>query len=388
MNRIYLDHSATTPIHPEVREAMLPYLGETFGNPSSLHWFGQEARRALEGTRARIAELLGALPEEIYFTSGGTESDNWALLGSARIQAERSPEHNHLITSEIEHHAVLHAAADLDLKGYDITHLGVDSDGQVDPGSVAGAVRPETFLVSVMLANNEVGTIQPVADIVGRLRAKNERIIIHTDAVQAVGKIPVNLRELPVDLLSISAHKFYGPKGVGLLFIRQGTRLPSFFLGGGQEKNRRAGTENVAGAVGMAKALEISVRELDGMGARIRGLQDRFENGLRDRIPGARINGHTEQRIPGVTNVSIPGVEGESVVLNLDLRGIAASAGSACTSGSVEPSHVLHSMGVPPGLARGSVRFSLGRGNTREEIDIVLEALPEIAVRLQEISSS
>lgn len=384
MNRIYLDHSATTPILPEVREAMLPYLGETFGNPSSLHWFGQEARRAVEGARGKIAGVLGALPEEIYFTSGGTESDNWAFLGSARVQAERDPRRNHIVTTEIEHHAILNAAAELGRRGYDITCLGVDEHGLIDPDSFEELVRPETFLVSIMLANNEVGTIQAVSRIAERLRDKE--IILHTDAVQAVGKIPVALGKLPVDLLSLSAHKFYGPKGIGVLFVRQGTRLPAMVFGGGQEKNRRAGTENVAGIVGMAKALEISVRNLDEVSARTRKLQERFEAGLRVRIPGGKINGHPEKRVPGVTNVSISGVEGESVVLNLDLRGIAVSAGSACTSGSVEPSHVLHAMGVSPELARGSVRFSLGRGNTAEEMDLVVDALAEIVDRLRSMS--
>jgi len=386
MNRIYLDHSATTPMLPEVREAMLPYLGETFGNPSSPHWFGQEARRAVERARGKVAGVLGALPEEIFFTSGGTESNNWALLGSARVQAERDPGRNHLITSEIEHHAILHTAAELGRRGYDIECLGVDENGLIDPDTLEELVRPETFLVSIMLVNNEVGTIQPVADIARRVREKNDQIVIHTDAVQAVGKIPVSLRELPADLLSISAHKFYGPKGVGLLFVRQGTRMPSSFFGGGQEKNRRAGTENVAGIVGMARALEISVRDLEEVNARIRGLQGRLEDGLRNKIPDMRINGHPEKRVPGVTNVSIPGVEGESVVLNLDLRGIAASAGSACTSGSVEPSHVLHAMGITPELARGSVRFSLGRGNTAEEMDLAAGALVEIVDTLRSMS--
>lgn len=387
MERIYLDHSATTRVHPEVREAMLPFLGEVFGNPSSIHWFGQEARQAVEGAREKVAGLVGARPEEIVFTSGGTESDNWALFGPAEAESQShrpDGKRNHLVTSQIEHHAILHPAEILEKRGYQVTYLGVDRFGIVDPEALAETLTSRTFLVSIMMANNEVGTIQPIAEIAGKLRGKN--IVLHTDAVQAMGKIPVDLRKLPVDLLSISAHKFYGPKGIGLLFIRKGTKMPHLIHGGSQELNLRSGTENVAGIVGLAKALEISARDFEANSLRLRRLQKRLEEGLKQKIEDISFNGHPEKRIPGLTNVSFSYIEGEAILLNLDLRGIAASSGSACTSRSFDPSHVLKAMGVSPELARGSIRFSLGRENTEEEVDLVLEALPGIIQKLREMS--
>ncbi|MDD5223514.1 MAG: cysteine desulfurase NifS [bacterium] len=387
MKRVYLDHSATTQVHPEVREAMLPFLGEGFGNPSSLHWFGQEARQVVEDAREKVAGLLGARPEEIVFTSGGTESDNWVLFGSAEAEAQSGPsggKRNHLITSQIEHHAILHPAEILEKRGYQVTYLGVDRFGMVDPGALEKALTPRTFLVSIMMANNEVGTLQPIAEIAGRLRGKN--IVFHTDAVQAVGKIPVDLKKLPVDLLSLSAHKFYGPKGMGVLFIRKGTKVSQFVHGGSQEMNHRAGTENVAGMVGLARALEIATRDLEANSLRLRRLQKRLEEGLKQKIGDITFNVHPEERIPGLVNVSFAYVEGEAILLNLDLQGIAASSGSACTSRSLDPSHVLKAMGVPTELARGSIRFSLGRENTEEEIDLVLEILPGIIQKLRDMS--
>jgi cysteine desulfurase len=387
MKRIYLDHSATTHIHPEVREAMLPFLGRVFGNPSSLHWFGQEAHRAVEDAREKVAGLLGARPEEIFFTSGGTESDNWVLFGSAEAESPSGHpggKRNHLITSQVEHHAVLHPAEILEKRGYQVTYLGVDRFGKVDPDTLEKALTPRTFLVSVMMANNEVGTIQPIPEIAGKLRGKN--IVFHTDAVQAVGKIPVDLKQLSVDLLSLSAHKFYGPKGVGVLFVRKGTRMPQFIHGGSQEMNLRAGTENVAGMVGLAQALEIAVRDLETNSLRLRRLQKRLEEGLKQKIEDITFNVHPEERIPGLVNVSFAYIEGEAILLNLDLQGIAASSGSACTSRSLDPSHVLKAMGVSPELARGSIRFSLGRENTEDEIDQVLEILPGIIQKLRDMS--
>jgi cysteine desulfurase len=387
MKRIYLDHSATTQVHPEVREAMLPFLGKMFGNPSSLHWFGQEARQAVEDAREKVAELLGAGPEEIFFTSGGTESDNWVLFGAAEAESQSGHsggKRNHLITSQIEHHAILHPAEILEKRGYRLNCLGVDRFGRVDPDALEKALTPQTFLVSIMMANNEVGTIQPVAEIAGRLKGKN--IVFHTDAVQAVGKIPVNLKQLPVDLLSLSAHKFYGPKGMGVLFIRKGTKMPRFIHGGSQEMNLRAGTENVAGMVGLAQALKIAVRDLEANSLRLRRLQKRLEEGMKQKIADISFNGHPEKTIPGLTNVSFSYIEGEAILLNLDLQGVAASSGSACTSRSLDPSHVLKAMGVSPEQARGSIRFSLGRENTEEEIDLVLEILPGIIQKLRDMS--
>jgi len=403
MRRIYFDHNATTPIHPEVLEAMLPYLKENFGNPSSVHRFGQETRKAIEKAREIVAKFLNASKaEEIVFTSGGTESNNFAIKGVAYANREKG---NHLITSSIEHHAVLnvcqylekqgHLIGDLPKRqGFTVTYLPVNKYGQVNPSDVEKAIKPETILVTIIHANNEVGTIQPISEI-GKLlqgintqrRAKSqEQIYFHTDAVQTVGKIKVDAQELNVDLLSLSGHKFYGPKGTGVLYIRKGTRLHSLLQGGHHEKNRRAGTENVAGIVGLAKACELAEKEMDREKEKLLYLRAKLENGINKTIPYAHLNGHPQERLPNTVNFSFEALEGESLILSLDFEGIAASTGSACTSGSLEPSHILLAMGIPGEIAQGSIRFSLGRDNTEEDIDYLLEILPKIVERLRSMS--
>ncbi len=381
MRRIYLDHAATTPTRPEVVEAMLPYFTDAFGNPSSLHSLGQEAKSAIEEARDKVAHLIGARSGEIIFTSGGTEADNFALKG---IVYANEPKGNHIITTSIEHHAVLEPCKFLERQGFRVTYLSVDKDGLVDPGEVARAITNKTILISVMHANNEVGTIEPIIEI-GRI-AKEKEVYFHTDAVQTVGHIPVNVDELGVDLLAMSAHKLYGPKGVGALYVRQGTRITSFMHGGEQERGRRGSTENVPAIVGLGKAVEIAQREVDGEVKRLVPLRDKFIQGLFDRIDHIHLNGHPFQRLPGNVNVSIEFVEGESIIISLDLEGIAASTGSACSSSSLEPSHVLLSLGLPGELPRCSLRFSLGRGTTDEEIARVLEVLPRVVARLRSMS--
>ncbi|NLY51730.1 MAG: cysteine desulfurase NifS [Firmicutes bacterium] len=381
MKRIYLDHASTTPLRPEVLEAMLPFLKEQHGNPSSIYGEGREARKALDRARDRIATILGASPREIIFTSGGSEADNLAIKGAAFALKDRG---NHIITSAIEHHAVYNTCRYLEKHGFRITVLPVDSYGLVDPAAVAAALTPETILVSIMHANNEIGTIQPIAEISKIL--KERKILFHTDAVQTVGHIPVNVQELGVDLLSLSAHKFYGPKGVGALYVRRGVRLDPLIHGGAQEHNRRAGTENVAGIVGMAEALVLAALEMDKEIERQRELRDRLISGIMERIPHTRLNGHPEERLPGNVNVCFEFIEGESLLLNLDMQGIAASSGSACTSGSLEPSHVLLALGLPHEIAHGSLRMTLGRGTSAADIDTVLEVLPGIVDRLRQMS--
>ena len=381
MNRIYLDHASTTPMRPEVLEAMLPFLKGEYGNPSSIYGEGREARKALDRARDRIATILGASPREIIFTSGGSEADNLAIKGAAFALRDRG---NHIITSAIEHHAVYNTCRYLEKHGFRITVLPVDSYGLVDPSAVAAALTPETILVSIMHANNEIGTIQPIAEISKIL--KERKILFHTDAVQTVGHIPVNVQELGVDLLSLSAHKFYGPKGVGALYVRRGVRLDPLIHGGAQEHNRRAGTENVAGIVGMAEALVLAALEMDKEIERQRELRDRLISGIMERIPHTRLNGHPEERLPGNVNVCFEFIEGESLLLNLDMQGIAASSGSACTSGSLEPSHVLLALGLPHEIAHGSLRMTLGRGTSAADIDTVLEVLPGIVDRLRQMS--
>ncbi|HEY3298843.1 MAG TPA: cysteine desulfurase NifS [Armatimonadota bacterium] len=379
--RIYLDHAATTPVLPEVAESMQPFLSEVFGNPSSLHWFGQEAKRALDAARDSIAHNLGADSSEIYFTSGGTESDNEALIGVTSALASKG---NHIITSSIEHHAVLETCEFLQSAGIDVTYLPVDKFGLVDPLDVEHAITDKTILVSIMQANNEIGTIEPIEDI---SRITRERgIAFHTDAVQTVGHIPVDVDALGVDLLSLSAHKFYGPKGVGVLYVRRGTRILPIIHGGAQERQRRAGTENVPGIIGMAKALEISQQDIDERAARECELRDYLVNGLMASIEGIRLNGHPTNRLPNNVNIAVQYVEGESMLLTLDLKGIAASSGSACSSGALEPSHVLRAIGLPVEIAHGSLRFSLGRQTTEEDLDYVIESLPPIVERLRAMS--
>ena len=378
MNRIYLDHAATTAVSPEVLREMLPCMTECFGNAASIHGTGREAHRALDRARKQVAAVLGAQPQEIYFTSGGSESDNWAVKGVAWAARGRG---KHVITSAVEHHAVLNACAWLEGMGFEVTRLPVDALGRVDPDSVARAVRPDTVLISVMTANNEIGTLQPIREI-GEI-ARSRGVPFHTDAVQAAGHIPVNVEELQVDLLSLSAHKFHGPKGVGVLYVRRGTKLDSLIHGGAQERGLRAGTPNVPGAVGLAKALELSAASLPESADRVRALRDQLIREIRARIPDAVLNGDPERRLPGNVHFSFPGVDGEALLLRLDLAGIACSGGSACTSGAQEPSHVLAAIGQAPELAKGGLRMTLGEENTPEEIKEVLRVLPEIVQDLK-----
>jgi len=381
MKRIYLDNAATTPVHPEVVKAMLPYYNEYFGNPSSIYSFGREAKKAVEEAREKVAKALGAEPSEIFFTSGGTESDNWAIKGAAYANQDKG---KHIITSAIEHHAVLHTCEYLEKQGFRVTYLPVDEYGVVKLDELKKAISDDTILISIMMANNEIGTIQPIKEIAEI--AKEKGILFHTDAVQAVGNIPVNVKDLGVDMLSLSAHKFNGPKGVGVLFIKKGTKIHSFIHGGGQERNRRAGTENVAGIVGLGRAIEIASENLEEHAQKLIKLRDKLINGVLERIPYARLNGHPEKRLPGNAHFAFEFVEGESLILNLDLLGIASSSGSACTSGSLEPSHVLLAIGLPHEVAHGSLRLTIGGQNTEEEIDYVLEVLPGVVQKLRDMS--
>jgi len=381
MKRIYLDHAATTPTYPEVVEAMLPYFTDAFGNPSSPYSLGQEAKAAAEEARDKIAHLIGAQSEEIIFTSGGTEADNFAIKGIAYANEHKG---NHIITTSIEHNAVLEPCKFLKSQGFKVTYLPVDKSGLVDPQEIKKAITHKTILVSVMHANNEVGTIEPIVEIAEI--AKEKEICFHTDAVQTVGHIPLNVDELGVDLLSMSAHKLYGPKGIGALYIRKGTRITPFMHGGGQERGRRASTENVPAIVGFGTAAEIAQREIDREVKGLVSLRDKLIQGLFERIVQIHLNGHPWQRLPNNVNVSIEFIEGESILISLDLEGIVASTGSACSSNALEPSHVLLALGLPGELTRGSVRFSLGRETTEEEVDRVLEVLPRIVTRLRSIS--
>jgi cysteine desulfurase len=374
-----MDHSATTPVREEVVEAMVPYFSEEFGNASSPHSFGQRARTALEEARATVAGHLGADPGEIILTSGGTESDNLAIKGIARTAGR-----GHIITSSIEHPAVLNTVATLEKEGFTATRLPVDEHGLVSPADLEDALREDTILISIMAANNEVGTIEPIAELAAI--ADRARVPFHTDAVQAVGKVPVSVDDWGVDLLSLSAHKFYGPKGVGALYVRSGTRIKSIQHGGHHEKNRRAGTENVPGAVGMATALELACGEMEAEAERLAALRDRLQAGLLETVPNSSLNGHPTERLPHLVNITFENVEGESLLLSLDAFGVGVSTGSACSSGSLEPSHVLLAMGVPAETAHGSLRFSLGRINTGEDIDYVLEKLPPVVERFRQMS--
>lgn len=380
MRRIYLDHAATTPVHPRVVEAMAAYWTETFGNPSSVYSYGREARKALDDARERVAAILGARPEEIIFTGGGSEADNLAVKGTAMKLKERG---KHIITSQIEHHAVLDTAKWLEKHGFSVTYLPVDEAGMVSVEAVKQAIQEDTILISIMHANNEMGTIQPIEEI-GKL-ARERKIIFHTDAVQTVGALPVDVTKLNVDLMTLSAHKLYGPKGVGALYVRKGTRLDPLIHGGGQERRLRAGTENLAGIIGLAKALEIAEAERDELLPRLTRLRDKLLNGLAE-IPETKVNGSRTCRLPNNVNVCFRYIEGESLLLNLDMKGICGSSGSACTSGSLDPSHVLLAMGLSHEIAHGSLRLTLGRGTTEEEIDYVLSVVPDIVQRLREMS--
>ena len=381
MKRIYMDNAATTRVTEPVFEAMRPYFCEIFGNPSSVHAFGREARKAVEQARRQVAAALGAQAGEIYFTGSGTEADNWALRGAAYAQKARG---RHIITTQIEHHAVLHAAEQLEKEGFEVTYLPVDGDGVVSLEALEKALRPDTTLVSIMAANNEIGAIQPIRE--AAKLAKAHGALFHTDAVQAIGCVPIDVKADGIDLLSLSGHKFHAPKGVGALYIRSGVKLQRLIYGGAQEKTQRGGTENVASIVGMGKAIELITAEMAEENARISGLRDRLIAGILDAIPESRLNGHPTKRLPGNVNVSIRYIEGEALLLSLDMAGIAASSGSACTSGSLDPSHVLLAIGLPHEIAHGSLRLTIGRDNTQDEIDRVLEELPKIVSRLRAMS--
>ena len=381
MNRIYMDNAATTRVTQPVLEAMMPCLTTVYGNPSSVHAFGRDARRLLDEARAKVAAALNAKPNEIYFTGCGTESDNWAVRGSAYALKAKG---NHIITSAIEHHAILHTCQQLEREGFKVTYLPVDEYGQVSAADVEKAITPETTLISIMTANNEIGTIQPIAEIGAIARAHGVRF--HTDAVQAVGAIPVDVKAMNVDLLSLSGHKLHAPKGVGALYIRSGVRLERLMNGGAQERTQRPGTENMPSIVGLGRAIELATAHLDEKAAYVSALRDRLINGILETIPDTRLNGHPTNRLPGNCNVSIRYIEGESMLLNLDIKGIAASSGSACTSGSLDPSHVLLAIGLTHEVAHGSLRFSLNEDNTEEEIDYVIKSLDEVVRRLRAMS--
>ena len=385
---VYLDHAGTTPTDPVVLEAMLPYFSHLYGNPSSIHTVGQEARYALDTARERVAQVLRSRTSEVVFTSGGTESDNAAILGAATALQETG---NHVITSSVEHHAVLHSCQFLENLGFDVTYLSVDDYGVIQPEAVANAITEKTTLVSVMYANNEIGSINPVSDISAavkqRARELGRTIVMHTDAVQAAGFLDLNVRALGVDMLSLSGHKFYGPKGTGVLFLRRGTPFLPLLLGGGQERERRSGTENIAGIVGLSVALELADAARGETSAHCAALRDRIIREVTAQVPNSQLNGHPIERLPNNANFSFEGVEGEAILLGLDVAGIAASSGSACSSGSLEPSHVLLALGQSAELARGSLRITLGKENTDEEVSYLLKVLVDLVAQLREMPS-
>lgn len=379
---VYADNSATTPVYPEVLEAMMPAYKDVYGNPSSLYSKGVEAKRILESSREKIAQVLGCKPTEFFFTSCGTESDNWAIKGAAHANVSRG---KHIVTTKIEHHAVLHTMKTLEKEGYEVTYVAPDNGGVISAQSVVDALRPDTILVAVMFANNEIGTIEPIHEICEAVKAYDKRIIVFTDAVQAVGNVKIDLHELGVDMLSLSGHKIHAPKGIGGLYIRTGARVHTFIDGGGQERNRRGGTENLGYIAGLAKAIELADKNLADM-PRIEKMRDRLIRGILEKIPYSRLNGTMEHRLPGNVNVAFEFIEGESMLLLLDRAGICSSTGSACSSNSLEPSHVLLSIGVPVEVAHGSLRLSLGRDNTEEDVDYILEVLPGVVRRLRDMS--
>ena len=381
MRKVYLDNAATTALSPKVLEKMMPYLTDTYGNASSPHSFGQTARIGVEHAREQVARAINADPSEIVFTGCGTESDNTVLFGVAERYAKKG---DHIITTNVEHHAILHSCAALEKKGIKVTYLPVDKDGLVTPEQVRDAITDKTILVSVMFANNEVGTIMPIPEIAAVCHEKG--VLFHTDAVQAAGHIPIDVKAMGIDMLSISGHKFHGPKGVGVLYERKGIRLPSYIIGGEQEKGRRAGTENVAGIVGLGEALELAVTNMSETSARMTRMRDRLIEGIEATIPEVKLNGHRTKRLPNNVNFSIKYIEGESILLMLDMAGIAASSGSPCTSGRLDPSHVLLALGLTHEVAHGSVRMTLGDDTTDEDIDYVLETLPKVAHRLRAMS--
>lgn len=382
MDRIYLDNAATTAVSQPVMEAMLPYYMQVYGNPSSVHSTGRDAKKAVERARRQVASALGCSAQEIYFTAGGSESDNWALKGAAFAHQEKG---RHIITTQIEHHAILHTCQWLETQGWQVTYLPVDADGFVTVQQVENALRPDTVLVSVMAANNEIGTLEPVAEI-GAL-CHERGVLFHTDAVQAVGAIPLDVEALHADMLSLSAHKFHGPKGIGALYIRKGVKIDPLIHGGAQERGHRAGTENLPGIVGLGKAIELAEEGLAENAARMTFLRNRLVSGLTEAIPDMRINGTMDKRLPNNVNVSFAGIEGEAVLLRLDLEGIAASSGSACTAGSLDPSHVLTAIGLTRDEAKGSLRLTLGTDTTQADVDEVVKKLPGIVASLREMTS-
>ncbi len=381
MRRVYLDNAATTRVKDEVLEEMLPYFSQAYGNPSSIHGFGRETKKAIEHAREQVAAAIGAEKGEIYFTGGGTEADNWIVKGAAFANRKKG---NHIVTTAIEHHALLHTCQWLEKQGFRVTYLPVDGDGLVDPKALEAAMTEETILVSIMFANNEIGTIQPIAALSAIAHARGA--LFHTDAVQAIGAVPIRVKEMGIDALSMAAHKFYGPKGVGALYLKKGLRVDVNQQGGAQERSRRGGTENVPGIVGMGKAIELATENLEEHAARLTKLRDQLIDGILERIPEVRLNGHRTERLPNNVNVSIRYIEGEALLLSLDLVGIAGSSGSACTSGSLDPSHVLLGIGLPHEIAHGSLRLTLGDFNTEEDVSYVLEELPKIVSRLRAMS--
>ncbi|OHW63013.1 cysteine desulfurase IscS [Andreesenia angusta] len=381
MKQVYMDNAATTKMKKEVLDEMMPYFTEQYGNPSSIYRVGRESKKAVEEAREKVAKALGAKAKEIYFTSGGTESDNWAVKGVAYANKDKG---NHIITTVIEHHAVLHTCKYLEKQGFEVTYLGVDEHGLIDLTELEKAIKDETILISIMYANNEIGTVQPIAEI-GKI-AKAKGVYFHTDAVQAVGSVEIDLENSDIDMLSLSGHKIYGPKGIGALYIKQGTKIHPFIHGGSQEKNRRAGTENIAYMVGLGKAIEMATADIDGHNKEIMALRDGLIQRINDKIDYVKLNGHPEKRLPGNVNFSFEFIEGEALLLSLDMVGIAGSSGSACTSGSLDPSHVLLAIGLPHEIAHGSLRLSIGDFNSEEELDYVVDNLAEIVQRLRNMS--
>ena len=379
--RIYADNAATTKVAPEVVDAMLPYFTETYGNPSSIYNEGRTARVAVEKAREQVANAIGASPKEIYFTGSGSEADNWALRSTARALSKKG---NHIITSAVEHHAVLHTCQDLEKQGFEVTYLPVDKYGMVSPDDVKAAIKDSTIMISIMFANNEIGTIMPIAEI-GKI-AKEAGVVFHTDAVQAVGNVEIDVKAMNIDMLSLTAHKFHGPKGCGALYVRQGVKLMSFITGGAQERMRRAGTENVPGIVGLGKAIELATANIKEKQEKLTALRDRYIKKVLETVPYSRLNGHPTERLAGNANISFEYIEGEGLLLSLDMKGIAASSGSACTSGSLDPSHVLLAIGLKHEQAHGSLRTSFGEDTTVEDIDYMVDAIAEIVARLRSMS--
>ena len=382
MKNVYMDYAATTYVKPEVLEEMIPYFTQKFGNPSSFYGISRETKRAIDDARAKVAAALNCKPTEVYFTGGGSEADNWAIKGIASAHKNKG---NHIITTKIEHHAVLHTCQYLEKHGFEVTYLDVDKEGFINLDDLRNAITDKTILVSIMFANNEIGTIQPIKEI-GEI-CREKKVFFHTDAVQAVGNVPVDVQDMNIDMLSLAGHKIYGPKGIGVLYIKNGIKIDNLIHGGAQEKNRRAGTENIASIVGIGKAIELATSNLDEHMKKLSGLRDKLIDGILKEIPYSYLNGpRGEKRLPGNANVRFTFIEGESILLSLDFKGVCASSGSACTSGSLDPSHVLLAIGLPHELAHGSLRLTLGEGSSEEDVDYVLEVLPPIIERLRNMS--